>query len=235
MRMTYNAPVVSLHGKTAAHGGLTCRLSAGQNVASRTKSPDLPETGRRSLSRSLFQVVKAGFGGLSPSEVSTWAAFAADPETASRFSLAVPGPWSAYFAVNRFNYLTGRALSSTPPTLSPTWTILSVYRVLIQDTTPPILGVWTTFSRDEGERNWLQCRISEALPSHQRTATNSELRLANGCQSYSMVLCPAGSAVTFFRLYESDLANGDWVNILLTPLNDDFVPGADFRGKLTTG
>jgi len=169
---------------------------------------------------------KVSFATLAEPNIQAWKTFASDAVQQGRLDIQPGDPWAAYWAINSARALAQVPPLEWPPPLAPTFSINNITAAQYYPAPSPYYNVWHSLAGYTPGSDWMRLRVSPTLQTRQRHATPSQLVLPL-IRTKSNIKHPwaSGNGTTFPTTLPPH-ADGDWINIELTPFNSDLVPGA---------
>ena len=227
MHIRTQFPVSDMAGWDGYSGGLVYFKSLGMQVARQYTIPTNPQTANQLLTRSYLALASQAFGLLTDNERAAWGVFAAAHERSYLGATYVMQDMAAYVWINWIRQLAGQAITDVAPTADPDWSFTDITSVdYVSGTT--VLSLTVTHNKAVIANQYVLSRITPALASPQRHARLSDYRLTRGVHADSVPALVASTSAIDYTAPVYTWTDGQYVDILLTPISDEFVPGTPF-------
>lgn len=227
MHIRTQFPVSEMAGWDGYPGGLVYFKLLGMQVARQYAIPTNPKTVNQLLARSFLTIASQAFGALTDDERAAWLTFAAAHPRKYLGATYTMQEMAAYVWINWLRQIAGEALSDVAPATDPDWTVTDITTVAYNSGTTT-LTLTITHNKAVITDQYVLSRITPALNSAQRHARESDYRLIEGVTTASIpALCASAADLTYSSPVYS-WTDGQYIDILLTPINADFVPGTPF-------
>lgn len=227
MHIRTQFPVSEMAGWDGYPGGLVYFKLLGMQVARQYAIPTNPKTANQLLTRSYLTLAAQAFGALSDNERAAWLTFAAaHPRTYLGASYTMQ-EMAAYVWINWLRQLDAQAITDAAPSIDPDWSITDITAVAYVSGTTT-LSLTITHNKAVIANQYVLSRISPALNSAQRHARKSDYRLIEGIAATSIPDLVADAADLVFTSPVFAWTDGQYLDIELIPISEEYVPGTPF-------
>lgn len=227
MHIRTQFPVSEMAGWDGYPGGLVYFKLLGMQVARQYAIPTNPKTANQLLTRSFLTLASQAFGDLTNDERAAWLTFAAAHPRSYLGATYTMQEMAAYVWINWLRQIDGQAISDAAPTIDPDWTFTDITSVAyVAGSTTLTLTV--EHNKSVIANQFVLARISPALNSPQRHARESDYRLIEGVTAGSIPDLVASAADLTFTSPVFAWTDGQYVDILLTPVSEEYVPGTPY-------
>ncbi|KKM63413.1 hypothetical protein LCGC14_1511740 [marine sediment metagenome] len=134
---------------------------------------------------------------------------------------------AAYVWINWLRQLDAQAITDAAPSIDPDWSITDITAVAYVSGTTT-LSLTITHNKAVIANQYVLSRISPALNSAQRHARKSDYRLIEGIAATSIPDLVADAADLVFTSPVFAWTDGQYLDIELIPISEEYVPGTPF-------
>lgn len=231
MKVGLQFPVQELSGRDGLPGGLVYYMLQTLQCARRFVTPTNPDTSFQDAARSILTLCAQNFKNLTDAQRATFATYAAANPVQILGRDFTLQDMAQYISCDWWKYLNDASHLTTAPAAPADFTCSSINTVAYNSGTNDLsfnavhngtatVGYWAVFS-------------SPTLASAQRNARRNDFRLAHTTIASAVIDVAATPQTITMDDSRFSWSNGDYMEILLIPISDDYGPGSPVQFKQT--